>query len=346
MSGYLKKALIFQSLFFCLLAKSQSLEILSPRPGDAVENEQLFVLRSSGEEPHRMQAFINGYVVAERRQPPFTFILNWNPDLTNHVRFRAYYSEGRVLDIAETYLPVQVDMVEKAVSLQVFPFLEKPWMNGQITVETQGRTFEVETFKPAQVVPCELTLLLDVSGSMQFELGTFSGPLRNFVRQQIALGHRVSVIVFDASPRRIPLDEFWSVSDLREWYQTENQSAVWDSIAAGILNQGAGSRRILYLVSDGADDASIQSPKALEKLLREGQTILCWSNPTDLRNRELTKLVNLSGGVALRGSPEEALGRFETLLEFQMHLVVPDASYPIRITSSQVEFTYPQWRKP
>lgn len=340
---YGKKALIFQSLFFCLYLSGQSLEIASPRPGSPLDEPQTFVIQTTGQTPVAMTLSLNGQVIAERKSAPFQFVVNWNTTLTNRVTITATYADGNTQEIRATYEPITVDFEETASAFQCFPFPQKSMAGNALVLRSNKREITPQSLKTADPMPLDLWVVLDVSGSMHFYLEEISAPLKAATQSRASQGDLVSMMLFDATPRTMDLRALWGMTDLRRLYQERAQSSIFDALAATAIQMRGGARRLILLISDGADDGSRHTAKTVGDLLRQRQAVLCWFNPSGLRNRGLTRLVRQSGGFVLEGTAPDAFNTLLEQLKQQLHLVAPEASYPIDIRLRNGKIFYPRW---
>lgn len=345
MMHYWKKALIFQSLFFCINLGAQTIAIESPRPGSPLEENQTIAIRTTGDLPVRMTLFLNGQPLAERRAPPFKFTISWHTTLRNRIRILAEYSNGITREIRETYAPPKVDFTTETFAFQFFPFPKKPWHGESLTLRSGGIQVALQTVEVADPLPCELTLILDISGSMHFFLEDISEPLKVATQLRSAKGDQVTVLLFDAELRRLALADLWRTDDLRNLFRERAQSSVWDALAGAAMQMGGGPRRVVLLISDGVDDGSIHTAKSVAKLMRQRQAIVCWYNPSNLRNRALRSLVRRTGGAALAGPADKAITQFSTLLGHQLRVVAPNSSYPLDLRWSKGKILYPRWQQ-
>jgi len=345
MSKDVKKALIFQSLFFCLPLWAQTISIVSPKPGSPLDEQQRFEIGTEGETPSRIAFWLNGQQIAERTQPPFEFTVSWNTSLPNEVSIYATYPSGERREVHQRYLPPKVDVTEQATAFQCFPFPERIWDGSPITVKTRGTGVQPQSVKLADPLPCEWLVVLDISGSMHFFLNDIGGPLRTLTRQRATVGDIVGAVVFDAVPRNLGLPSLWTIPDLSSLFREQSQSSIWDAIAGAAMQFHASPRRMILLISDGADDGSRHSASTVSALLRQRDIVLVWYNPSNLPNRDLTRLSNRSGGFVLSGNPEKALAGLGQLLENQLHVIAPDASYPIQLKWKSGKIRYPAWQE-
>lgn len=345
MSKNAKKALIFQSLFFCLQLSAQTISILSPGPGSPLDETQRFQIAYQGDPPSKIRFFLNGRQVAERAQPPFEFLISWNTSLPNKVRIAAFYDSGETREIEASYAPPKVDFTEETRVFQCFPFPERPWRGQTVTLMAGGRTIQPQSVERADPLPCEWLVVLDISGSMHFFLQDIGGPLRDLTQHRASAGDIVRTIVFDAVPWNLDLAAFWGVSDLSSLFREQSQSSIWDALAGASTQFHTSPRRMILLISDGADDGSRHNAESVASLLRQGDLILVWYNPSKLRNRDLARLSKRSGGFVLSGDPEKAMANLSLLLEYQIHVIAPEANYPIQLKWRQGKIHHPTWQQ-
>lgn len=333
------KALLCQSLFFLFGTRSlhaQSIDITAPKPGEPLTETQTIKTSWVGPPPTRVELYLNDRLVLARSKPPFEFELRWDTKRENEVRVQAYFPEGATASDQIIYRPFQVDEAMAVVAFQCFPLLTREpeeWM-----LRSKGTRLEPETFARATLT-LDLILVLDLSGSMLPLLEDLDGPLATFVQSIQDDGHHVSWLVFDSSPRRV---EFPSHGKLRHLYRGQAKSVVWDALVTAATLHDATPRRIIVLVSDGADDGSRHDIQSAIPFLRRAGSALIWINPGERSNARLDRLATLSGGFTLRGNQwSDLLERIEN----QHHLIAPEAVYPIEFSVKPGRVWYPRWRE-
>ena len=186
-----------------------------------------------------------------------------------------------------------------------------------------------------------LVILLDISGSMIGSLEAVTPGFRmltEWLEKQKPTPH---LVVFDQEPR---LRESGLPTDLAALYKGVARSVIWDAMAAAIELPSQGPRRVILLISDGADDGSQHDSESLGALFKKSGASLIWVNPTKPRNRELSKLAIDSGGFIFAGEPTGFWRALIRRLENQHHLLAPDAAFPIELRVSPGEVWYPRWR--
>jgi len=334
------KALIVQGLFFSTLATAQGIFIEKPRPGDGLDDVQEFVIVVGGE-PERVDFYLNDQLLLARQEAPFNFTVRWDTRFRNEVRVVASYVGGVTAEAHEVYREIVADVREEVERFQFFPFLERPL--GEITWEMtfKGRKVRPELFELAKNYPLNLVVALDTSGSMMFSIEEVAAPLRELMTWCLDAGFTVRFLVFDRSPRLIRLEDL--PADLGTLYQGQGKSVVWDSIATATELFPKGPRRMLLLISDGADDGSIHSAESAAIYLKKSHAVLVWANPTKLKVKQLAQVATMSGGFVVDTRAHDAWGSLRFLIGNQYHLLAPDAGWPLEFKTSKGRVWYPQW---
>lgn len=343
--SFLKRALIFQSLFFCLFSYSQTVAIESPRPGEALGDLTVFIVKTTGPSPLEVQLQINGHVNSTRKTAPFQFEVRLNSELENRITVVALFPDGKRIETEEIYRPIEVDLTEEVTTFQIFPSPKKSW-NGELLNISSGReTLKPEVVESAQTTPLDLILLLDISGSMHFFLEELGLPLKQMIRNRLDQGDSVRVIVFDQIPASVELASFLELEDFRTLYNEVSTSVIWDALAVSAYQKKLSARQVIYLISDGADDGSKQTPKSVARLLKEREAILIWHNPSRLPRRALKRLSQQSGGLTIQKIPQDATNEFERFLNHQLRVVIPQGKFPLKIKWQGGKIYYPQWER-
>jgi len=341
MLEFLKRALCLQSLFFGHWALAQTIFIASPRPGEPLENPQEFQVGFSGEAPERIEFYLNGKLSMARTKPPFHFQITWNTRFENQVELVAYYTGGEPVRVSQRYNELRTDVEASVQAFQCFPFLESSpeqteLISGNILIEPQK-------FEPADKFELQLTIALDVSGSMRHALPDMSAPMHAFLSFCERKGYRIRFFTFDSKPtlfesERIP-------ANLERLYRAEESSIVWDAAATATSMFDVGPRRIVLLISDGVDDGSEHNPATVERYLYETDAVLIWLNPTKLSNQPLARLAGISGGFTLFNENNDPWPILTQRMDRQYYLLAPNARFPISLKVSPGSVWYPLWRQ-
>ncbi len=339
-STIVKKALILQSLFFCLTSHAQSLYFEAPKPDAPLEDVQEFLIGVQDGAPSRMEFYLNGRLVRARAKAPFLFRIRWDANLENQVRVVAFFDQGDSVTLERTFKEIETDFQDAVLAFRCFPFLDKPppekW-----TFTSQGQVMEPQTFEPASRFPLSLVIALDISGSMQFDLPELSNNFHAFLSQSREAGYEIEFLLFDSTPRAI--DPKASPEKLETLYNGEPKSVIWDTLATACGFFKDTPRRVVLLISDGHDDGSVHDFQSAALYFREKQAALIWLNPSTYQSRELTQLCGLSGGFRLDGKTAHNWDLLADRLAHQYYLLAPDAKPPINLKVSPGSAWFPEW---
>ena len=336
----LKKALLLQGLFLCLALSAQTLTLQKPLPGQPLDDIQEFVIAVDGPAPQRVELYLNDRLLKARRKPPFRFEIRWNTRLQNRIRIIARYPSGKTIDLERVFREIKTDFSDELVAFQCFPFLSKP-PSGDVVLESNGRTIKLQTFEPANKFTLDLLIVLDISGSMKHVLPEVSAGFSTFVEACAARNYKTRLILFDQEPRLADLTRL--PADLADLYRGRGESVVWDSLATALGLFSGSPRRLVLLISDGADDGSRHDHASVETLLFQTGAPLVWLNPTTHAERLLGRAAEKSGGFSFFGDGGDPWSILLKRLSLQYHLLAPDAGWPIRLETGGGQTFYPRW---
>ena len=338
----IKKALLWQSLFFCWFTSAQTLRIDRPVPGEPLETVQRFEI-TTDETVKRLEFHLNGRLIQARTRPPFHFDISWNTRLENKVLLIAFLPDGRRERLEQRFAQVEADFEADVKGLQCFPFPDRPYAESRWRLRADDQPIEPDTLETADGrFPLDIVIALDVSGSMRSFLKPLSPTVRAIMLQAVNRGHRARLVVFDHKPS-IPTSG--AITGLEAFYQGQGSSVIWDTLATSADLFDRGPRRVLLLISDGADDGSRHDAVSAATYLQTSRAALIWLNPEYRPNRTLSQLVTLSGGFELNGTDETQASILLKALSLQVHLFAAKAQFPIRLDIKPGRVFYPQWRE-
>lgn len=334
-------------LLSCLpLAAAERLVLRQPTSRTLLDNPQTFAVEVLGDnQPTRVELRLNGTLVRARRKPPYQFNVNWQPDFTNQVTIAATFPDGTVEKIERTFEPPRVDVTTEVKAFELWPFLSRPLGDQQPSVTYAGKRYQPQKVQSAEKTPLDLVIVLDISGSMRDLLPAMTAPLKALIQRQQAKGHPVRLIVFDSQPRLLNLDEVMALSSLEVLYRGQAQSVVFDSLATASGLFSAGTRRTILLISDAVDDGSRHDPTSAATFMHSAGTNLVWFNATGRILGKMTRLTRQSGGfeINLSDNPWQVL---QQRIEQQIHIIVPEVSFPLTLNGLDGRVWYPRRREP
>lgn len=340
----LRKALVFQSLFFCMLSAFAQADLtLEPAEDTLLQEQQDFQLKVTGAEPVLVRVYLNGAVIQELRQAPFQFQLALETSLANTVRLDVTFADGSSQTLSRTYQPPRVDDAELVDTFQIFPYLDGPFNGQEVDFESGRRDIKPDRFESANNFPLEMVICLDVSGSMRWELETVRPlliTLMTYLQEQQA---KVHFMVFDQNPRLLNQEQLLALEQWELLYQGSAKSVVWDSLATATGFFGESPRRTILLISDGFDSGSIHNEESVRPFIRQSGASLLWMNPFLQTPGRVLDLAKDSGGFMIRGSETEDYGALVNRLQHQMWLVAPQARFPIDLNVDDLDEWFPRW---
>lgn len=317
-----------------------------PNSRTVLDNPQTFELDVLGDtQPRRVELRLNGALVRARRKPPFHFNVNWQPEFTNQITITATFPDGTVEKIERTFEPPRVDVTTEVKAFELWPYLSQPLGDQQPTVTYAGKRYQPQKVQSAEKTPLDLVIVLDISGSMRDLLPAVTAPLKALIKSQQAKGHPVRLIVFDSQPRLLNLDEVQNLSSLALLYRGQAQSVVYDSLATASGLFSAGTRRTILLISDAIDDGSRHDRNTAATFMHSAGCNLVWFNATGRILGKMTRLTRQSGGfeINLSDNPWQVL---QQRIKQQIHLIVPEVSFPLTLNGLDGRVWYPRRREP
>lgn len=165
-------------------------------------------------------------------------------------------------------------------------------------IEEDGRPETIFRITDAGQSPLQLTLLLDLSGSLNPRFHFEQQAAKAFLEKVWKPGDSISVVAFSDRPA-ICLNASYSLRDALEALSglqpTEGPTAFFDSVVSAARMQrsniGPEARRSLVALSDGEDNRSEYKLSAVMRELQHSDTIFYSINPagTSIRLNEISR---------------------------------------------------------
>lgn len=266
-----------------------------------------------GSVTERVEFFLNETLTATLYQPPFVQQISL-PDSSEiaYVRAVAYLPDGNstedlVFINAPDYLEeVEVEFVELYVTVldkQGHPVAKLEQDDFRVSEDNLPQ--EIVRFERVSNLPIHVQVMLDVSASMEDNLGQTQSAALSFFEDAITPKDRASVITFNDYPNLAVnfTNDLTALAGGLAGLKAERGTALYDSLIFGLyyLNGIKGQRAVL-LLSDGKDENSRFSfENALEYAQRAGVSIyaigldISGKNSSESR-RKLAKLADETGG--------------------------------------------------
>ncbi len=292
-----------------------AVRLIEPRRGKTYKNSlsaQAEILVPEGGSVERVEFYLNETLLATLYQPPYIqpIILSEAEPLA-YVRAVAYAPDGNsVEDLVFINAPdnleeIDVDFVELFTT--VLDRNNRPVEGlGQpdFTVLEDGVTQQVVRFEQVRNLPIHMSILLDVSASMQEELADAQAAALHFFQTAITPKDRAAFITFNDHPQLVTKfthDQKALAAGLAG-LKAERGTALWDSLIFTLYYfNGIKGQRAILLLSDGKDESSrFPFEDALEFCHRAGVSIYAIGlkipgKETEAR-RKLKKLSDETGG--------------------------------------------------
>lgn len=339
--GSWKKALVLQSLFFCGLCWAQTPRWLQPRANQPLQNPQRVAIAAPTDGMVRAELYLNGKLQQARRRPPLQFELTWNTALDNTLKVIVRYTNRAPIILVRSFRQIAVDVETDVENTAMFPFLSEPLARAELQLRRDGDILTPLRLEPASSLPLDLTLVLDVSGSMQPVLPSLDAPLATFLKPWRQQANRLRLIAFDSDPRAIDTDPLpQSIAYLQRGL---GQSVVWDALATAVAQFDRTARKIVVLISDGADNGSQHTQDSVARYLRETGTALIWVSPTGRRDKALRDLCERSGGFVFLANEPDTWQTLQARLQHQVYLLAPGPATDLQLRVQRGKVWYPRW---
>ncbi len=309
-----------------------------------MDRDQTFVVVVAADDVQRVQMTLDGRLMGARRSAPYTFKFSWDPQRNHEVRVEAILGNGNRLVQELKFGGLTADLVEDVRSTYLFPYVEtgseQPYawqLEGEGVQPHQLRVLDIADY------PLQINIVLDISGSMKpFRQDLVSGMFRLLTYLRTAQG-RAQWVIFDERPQTVDLARVNEERDLLSLFQSRGKSVVLDSVSASIELFDRSPRRVIVLLSDGADDGSRLGYSHVAELLEHSGASLIWMKTPQLDDREMRKLTQASGGFVITGYGPEAWSLLLQRLSSQSGLAVDDVEGSFELSIKKNRIWYPQW---
>ncbi|MCZ6727030.1 MAG: VWA domain-containing protein [Acidobacteria bacterium] len=323
-------------------AVALEIRIMVPPAGEVLLGEVEVVAEVIAERPPRfIELIVDGQSAGRLDRGPYRWIVDLGDRTAPHsLEVRGEDAEGRpsssVLESPGVRVDseIEVELVPLYVTVTRDGAAIETLERGDFTLLDDGRREKIVTFERGDV-PLTAVLLLDVSESMQGRQldGALAG-VRAFIDGMQSLDQAMLLLFSDQVQRATPFTGFPEL--LRaglEGVTAEGGTAVNDHLYLALeLLAARRGRRVIVLLSDGLDSASVLAMKDVLSTGRRGSTLIywlrlpltagqsfssAWRGASEHRREmaDLERAVRRSGGqIVTLGRIDEALVAFERIL--------------------------------
>ncbi|MCZ6507418.1 MAG: VWA domain-containing protein [Acidobacteria bacterium] len=323
-------------------AVALEIRIMVPPAGEVLLGEVEVVAEVIAERPPRfIELIVDGQSAGRLDRGPYRWIVDLGDRTAPHsLEVRGEDAEGRpsssVLESPGVRVDseIEVELVPLYVTVTRDGAAIETLERGDFTLLDDGRREKIVTFERGDV-PLTAVLLLDVSESMQGRQleGALAG-VRAFIDGMQSLDQAMLLLFSDQVQRATPFTGFPEL--LRaglEGVTAEGGTAVNDHLYLALeLLAARRGRRVIVLLSDGLDSASVLAMKDVLSTGRRGSTLIywlrlpltagqsfssAWRGASEHRREmaDLERAVRRSGGqIVTLGRIDEALVAFEHIL--------------------------------
>lgn len=260
--------------------------LLSPEPGQPVFGEVEIIADVVSEQRIRRVTFwLDGRVVGELRDPPYRLMVDTGTKNAEH-RFEVVAEDvgggvGRSLLVS---LELDVDLELELELQQLYVTVDQrgqrilDLQEADFTVFDQGQLQELVTFELGDV-PLTALLLVDASDSMRGDrLAAAVAGAQAFIAGMADLDQAKLVLFADRVLHDSPFTNFAEVLAAGlSGVEARGSTALNDHLylALRLVEQRQG-RRVVILLSDGVDVASVLRMKEVLQTLRRSQALVYW----------------------------------------------------------------------
>lgn len=261
-----------------------------------------------GEALDRVEFYLNESRVATVYQPPFEqpIVLPRNEPLS-YVRAVAYTTDGAstedlvFVNAPDNIEKVNIQFVELYAS--VFDRAGHPiegLTQKDFTAVEDGVKQQIARFDQVRDRPIHAAVAIDVSASMDPNIGQARQAAFTFFQQAIKPKDRAALITFNDHPNLVAkfTNDINELAGSLAGLKAERGTALYDSIVFSLFYfNGIKGQRALLILSDGKDEGSrFTFEEALEYARRAGVTIYAIGLGKDVDKKHLSKIAEETGG--------------------------------------------------
>jgi Ca-activated chloride channel homolog len=308
-----------------------SVDLVEPRRGKTYRDSLTVdadVEAPEGKTIERVEVFWNEERVATLYQEPWTQpVLVPSADEIAYVRAVAYLADGNstedlVFVNAPDYLEeldVQfVELYATALDREGRPVDELS--RDSLTVLEDGAPQQIARFETVRDLPIHVTVLLDVSASMEERLDGARQAALGFLEAAVEPKDRAAVITFNDHPHLAVkfTNDLAALGGGLAGVEAIRGTALYDALIFGLYHfNGVKGQRAMLVLSDGKDESSrFEWEQTLEYARRAGVTIYSIALGDEGAHKRLTTLAEATGGRSfLVPSVAELPGVYATIEE-------------------------------
>lgn len=276
-----------------------------------------------------VQVWDSGKVVASVDQPPYRFVVPPEVLASGFVQVTAKAKSG---EEAADFWSNAGEVHVESIQVRTVPiFVSVVDGNGNTREDVDRSLFriidgnaegKIVEFGKAFDQPISIALLLDASASMTYTMNSATRAALAFAKNTLKKGDRCSVFAVQEVPRRV--QELTTDSALVQKALTaihpDGETALYDAIASAIRElKSEKNRRAIVALTDGADNASINSYDDIKKMAAESGIpvyFVAYDTGGDEVPRHMDELKNLaaeSGGFVARANEETLAQKYHDI---------------------------------
>lgn len=182
-------------------------------------------------------------------------------------------------------------------------------------LRADGKDQQLGSFTPTRNVPASIGIVLDISGSMENKIARATNAIEDFL-PRLHRDDEVFVLGFSTEPRLVSdatdgRPEL--ISKLRR-LQTGGETAFYDAVEEALrrVRLGRYARRVLVVLTDGADSASSRTYQQVIRSIRESDVLIyCLGIPAGFGSAPFVPVSALAGQIVIqrppRGGPQQPI---------------------------------------
>ncbi len=268
------------------VAAQPAVTLLSPLPGQPVFGEVEIVADVASERPVRRVTFrLDGEVVGELREPPYRLTVDAGNSSREH-RFEVVVEDvdggiGQSLMISPEFdvdLELELELQQLYVTVSERGRRVQDLEPADFVVLDQKRPQELVTFERGDV-PLTAVLLVDASDSMRGErLAAAVASAQAFITGMAELDQAKLLLFADRVLHDAPFTNFAEVLAAGlSGVEARGSTALNDHLYLALrLLEPRQGRRVVILLSDGVDVASVLRMEEVTTTLRRSQALVYW----------------------------------------------------------------------
>ncbi len=327
-----KKILFFVIPFFMLVigihyGEPTEITIHSPKKNTIWLGQKQIKVSVKTADPdsiRRVECYVDGRLVKEFREPPYTFKYNFGDNPKNRtIKVVVRGNQNKILGSKGIGSSKLDDFQEVDVSQIVVPVVVTDRRGNYIdglkkddfSLTVDGKPREISYFNRSGKAKFHMVLLIDISSSMKDKIARVKEAAKLFLDQLLTKNNQAMIVFFNHEV----LEDTDFTTDVNELVNSLSvafpfgATALYDAVAYCVrLLKGIPGQNIIVLFSDGEDNSSYMDPYTLMKRVEHSNAVIysigrrTVEENNDKYQELLQQISASSGGVTfLLANPDE-----------------------------------------